>query len=470
MAERVSSIDTMSEQNERLLGFSDAVFAIAMTFLALELGDTPEDLGEPGGDSVDEFILERVSAYGVYFGTFLVVAFLWWRHHLIFRYIKRSSKSLVWLNVAMLALVAALPYPAQILGEASSSALALLVLLIPLILIGLLLWLQWELALKQRLTIPRLPSGTVKYVRSQLVNSPLTMGVAAALAAISLEIDSAFAYVMSLGMWPLLLVVSVVFSQIWPVPEQATEILVGDDDGDWSAAANVDEEEATRVRTVLARVRNGSDTDRLKVLTDGVVAIAVTILALQLKPPPASGVTNEAILANLSQVPWSNYLTTFLLISVFWMAHVRIFRRVLGADATLLWFNLFFLMFISFLPTAAALANGTNWQVPETIVIYMLSMFFTSMSLTVISVYASYGKKLAVPPGSEVEGVVLTIHSMSTMVAFLVAAGLVWVTQDTNWAQGVYVVLFMNGRFGRRLAVKIVAHRDRDPVSPGVAS
>jgi len=181
-----------------------------------------------------------------------------------------------------------------------------------------------------------------------------------------------------------------------------------------------------------------------------------------------SVITDETILASLRVVPWVNYLTTFLLISVFWMAHVRIFRRVLGADTILLWFNLFFLMFVSFLPTAAVLQNAR--EIPETVVIYMLSMFFTSMSLTVISVYASYGKKLAVPPGSEVEGVVLTIHSMSTMVAFLVAAGLVWVTQDINWALGCYVVLFINGRFGRRLAVKIVAYRDRDPVSPGVAS
>jgi uncharacterized membrane protein len=469
MAERVSSIDTMSEQNERLLGFSDAVFAIAMTFLALELGDTPESLGEPGGDSVEEFIRDRVSAYGVYFGTFLVVAFLWWRHHLIFRYIKRSSKGLVWLNVAMLALVALLPYPAQLLGESESgSALALFVLLVPLILIGLLLWLQWELALKQQLTIPTLPSGTIKYVRSQLMNSPLAMGVAAALAAISWKTGSDLAYGMSLGMWPVLIVVAMVWRQIWPVPEQATEIAVDNVDGEWSAAADVDEEEAKRVRTVLARVRNGSDTDRLKVLTDGVVAIAVTILALQLRPPAVSVITDETILASLKVVPWVNYLTTFLLISVFWMAHVRIFRRVLGADTILLWFNLFFLMFVSFLPTAAVLQNAK--EVPETVVIYWLSMFFTSVSLIAISVYATYGKKLAVAAASEVDSVALIIRSVSLAGAFLGVAGLVWVTQTTSWALAVYIVLFINGRFGRRIAVKVVAHRHRDPVSPGVAS
>jgi uncharacterized membrane protein len=294
------------------------------------------------------------------------------------------------------------------------------------------------------------------------------MGVAAALAAISWKTGSGLAYGMSLGMWPVLIVVAMVWRQIWPVPEQATEIAVDNVDGEWSAAADVDEEEAKRVRTVLARVRNGSDTDRLKVLTDGVVAIAVTILALQLRPPAVSVITDETILASLKVVPWVNYLTTFLLISVFWMAHVRIFRRVLGADTILLWFNLFFLMFVSFLPTAAVLQNAK--EVPETVVIYWLSMFFTSVSLIAISVYATYGKKLAVAAASEVDSVALIIRSVSLAGAFLGVAGLVWVTQTTSWALAVYIVLFINGRFGRRIAVKVVAHRHRDPVSPGVAS
>ncbi|MFT6564375.1 MAG: putative membrane protein [Actinomycetes bacterium] len=181
-----------------------------------------------------------------------------------------------------------------------------------------------------------------------------------------------------------------------------------------------------------------------------------------------SVITDETILASLKVVPWVNYLTTFLLISVFWMAHVRIFRRVLGADTILLWFNLFFLMFVSFLPTAAVLQNAK--EVPETVVIYWLSMFFTAVSLTAISVYATYGKKLAVAAASEVDSVVVIIRSVSLAGAFLGVAGLVWVTQGLWSPLAVYIVLFINGRFGRRIAVKVVAHRHRDPVSPGVAS
>ena len=467
MAEQVSSVDTTSEQNERLLGFADAVFAIAMTFLALDLGEVPENLGQAGGESVADYVAESTRAYGVYFGTFLVVAFLWWRHHLIFRYIKRSSKALVWLNVAMLSLVAALPYPAQLLGESDGSAVALLALLVPLILIGVLLWFQWELALRQRLTMPELPWGTVKYVRAQLVSSPATMALAAGLAALSMETDSLLVYRLALGMWVLLVVVAFVNRRIWPVPEQATEVVLDNSGGQWSSSAEIDEAEATRVRTVLTRIRNGSDTDRIKVLTDGVVAIAVTILALQLRPPTATGpITNEVILESLRDVPWSIYFTTFLLASVFWMAHVRIFTRVLGADTVLVWLNLFFLMFISFLPTTSALQASA--EVPETMVIYLGSMFFTSLSLSAISIYAMFGKRLSVVAADKDDGISSMIRSIVMAVAFLVVIVAVWVTQNIAWASAVYVVIVLNGRISRSLASRIVQRQQQEPISRGM--
>ena len=80
----LSSISTTNDETERLLGFSDAVFAIAMTFLALDLGAVPDDVGRPGGPTTVDFLHENIPDYVVYFGTFLVVGFLWWRHHLMF--------------------------------------------------------------------------------------------------------------------------------------------------------------------------------------------------------------------------------------------------------------------------------------------------------------------------------------------------------------------------------------------------
>ncbi len=110
-----------------------------MTFLALDLGAIPAEVGHPGGTSTLEYLHENIPDYGVYFGTFLVVGFLWWRHHLMFRFIKRSSGGLVWTNTLMLALVAMLPYPASVVSEAPGLGLALLMLLAPLTLIGLLM-------------------------------------------------------------------------------------------------------------------------------------------------------------------------------------------------------------------------------------------------------------------------------------------------------------------------------------------
>jgi hypothetical protein len=74
MAERISSVDTMSEQNERLLGFSDAVFAIAMTFLALDLGDTPESLGSLAG-------IRSRSSFGIGYPPMACTSERFWSSH-----------------------------------------------------------------------------------------------------------------------------------------------------------------------------------------------------------------------------------------------------------------------------------------------------------------------------------------------------------------------------------------------------
>ncbi len=454
MAEPISSISTTSEQNERLLGFADAVFAIAMTFLALDLGDIPENLGESGGPSAADYLADSVGAYGVYFATFLVVAFLWWRHHIIFRYIKKSSPLLVWLNIGMLALVAALPYPAQILGETRGSSLALLMLLAPLVLIGTLLWLQWVVALKQKLVIPNLPTGTRRYVHAQLLTSPVVMLVAAGLALAGWREDSSLAYRLAIGAWVMLVVVAAIARRIWPVPEQATEVMPADVAGDWVSSEEVDGEQNKRVRSILTRVRNGSDTDRLKVLTDGVVAIAVTILALQLRPPVETGViTNQDLLDNLASTPWAIYLTTFLLISLFWLAHVRIFKRVQGANTILVWLNLLFLMFVSFLPTPSVLQAKVSDS--ETTTFYLASMFLTSATLTAMSVYSLRGKTLPVIKADDFEATYGMVRSIIISTTFLTVAVLVWLTGSSLWAFAIYVVLILTGRVSQAVAKKI---------------
>ena len=80
--------------------------------------------------------------------------------------------------------------------------------------------------------------------------------------------------------------------------------------------------------------------DRLLTLADGVFAIALTLLAIELTlPEAAADLHGQALLSALLGV-WPkllSYLTSFTMIAVFWQAHHRLFLQVRRFDGVLLW-------------------------------------------------------------------------------------------------------------------------------------
>lgn len=106
---------------ERIRAFSDAVFAIAITLLALEI-TVPEDLPTAElGHALKEEALPSVAGYLL---SFVVVGALWISHHRLFRMAKVVDGPLLYVDLALMALVAALPFPTKIVTEYHSSAIA----------------------------------------------------------------------------------------------------------------------------------------------------------------------------------------------------------------------------------------------------------------------------------------------------------------------------------------------------------
>lgn len=98
---------------ERIIFFSDAVFAIAITLLALEIR-LPE--GASGGVTWAA-LLGLWPKYLSYFISFVTIGGYWVSHHRKFRLIQRYDSRLMWLNLLALAAVAFLPFPTALLGE-----------------------------------------------------------------------------------------------------------------------------------------------------------------------------------------------------------------------------------------------------------------------------------------------------------------------------------------------------------------
>ncbi|MGW7578040.1 TMEM175 family protein [Streptomyces sp. NPDC054765] len=105
---------------ERMRAFADAVFAIAITLLALEM-TVPEGLPSRELGHALEKALPTVAGYAL---SFIVVGALWLSHHRLFGMVKVLDGSLLYLDMAFLGIVAALPFPTKLISGYHGSAIA----------------------------------------------------------------------------------------------------------------------------------------------------------------------------------------------------------------------------------------------------------------------------------------------------------------------------------------------------------
>jgi uncharacterized membrane protein len=97
---------------------------------------------------------------------------------------------------------------------------------------------------------------------------------------------------------------------------------------------------------------------RLEAFSDGVLAIAITLLVLEIKVPHlvAPDDAQEALAALVSLAPkFLGYLLSFFFIAVFWVNHHRFFRLIERVDGRLLWLNILLLLALSFIPFPTAM-------------------------------------------------------------------------------------------------------------------
>ncbi len=116
--------------------------------------------------------------------------------------------------------------------------------------------------------------------------------------------------------------------------------------------------------------------ERLSTLADGVFAIVMTLLVLELSVPAVKGMANNADLLHKLGEMWPEFLIyalSFMILGVFWVIHHSVFSLVKMYDTTLVWLNIIFLMFVSLIPFSTAL-TGKNGFITVTAVIYGINM------------------------------------------------------------------------------------------------
>ena len=133
---------------------------------------------------------------------------------------------------------------------------------------------------------------------------------------------------------------------------------------------------------------------RIETLTDGVFAIAMTVLVLDLKMPEGAGGLGTRLWVLWPKL--ASYVLSFVMLGVLWIGHHYQLNHMRRTTRGLIWLNLWFLLATTFLPFGAAVL-GAEYQDPWAVALYAGTVIFAGLALLAHWSYAARRPELLAP-------------------------------------------------------------------------
>jgi uncharacterized membrane protein len=135
-----------------------------------------------------------------------------------------------------------------------------------------------------------------------------------------------------------------------------------------------------------AREQRNADPGRLLAFSDGVFAIIITILVLEMKVPDLG--SGESLRESLTGIrpTFVAFIISFLLVGMYWVGHRSSFAQVRYIDRNSIWLNLLFLLAVSIVPFAAAVL-GEYQSEPTALHLYGLVLIAVTLLRIAIDSY-----------------------------------------------------------------------------------
>jgi uncharacterized membrane protein len=174
---------------------------------------------------------------------------------------------------------------------------------------------------------------------------------------------------------------------------------------------------------------------RLEAFSDGVIAILITIMVLELKVP------HEADLAALRPlVPvFLSYILSFIYLAIYWNNHHHLFQAVRHVNGNVLWANLHLLFWLSLLPFVTGWAGENNFAaLPVAFygaVLLLAAVAYFILTRTLIA-YQGKDSTLATALGRDLKGQVsVVIYAVAILLSFINTwlASLLYVLVAAMW-------------------------------------
>ena len=179
--------------------------------------------------------------------------------------------------------------------------------------------------------------------------------------------------------------------------------------------------------------------DRLAAFSDGVIAIIITIMVLELKLPDDGGVNALAAVAP----SFASYVISFIYLAIYWNNHHHMLHTVTRVDGLILWANAHLLFWLSLIPAATGWL-GHNFPAPVPTAVYGVSLLMPAIAYFLLeksiihrqgahSVLAqAVGKDIKgkISPVLYLSGIVLAFYQPWASIALYILVAIMWLVPD----------------------------------------
>jgi uncharacterized membrane protein len=175
--------------------------------------------------------------------------------------------------------------------------------------------------------------------------------------------------------------------------------------------------------------------ERLLALSDGVVAIALTLLVLQLRVPSAAQVTDPASATELATQlgrgadQLVSYVISYYVIAQFWLVHHRVFRHIAGQREGLAWWNFAFLLTITLMPFTSALLGAYSGN-PLAVDIFGLNLLLANLATQATLVFGRR-QGLLTSQTTALDARAARVRSGASILVIALSIGVAWVSTGT---------------------------------------
>jgi uncharacterized membrane protein len=162
---------------------------------------------------------------------------------------------------------------------------------------------------------------------------------------------------------------------------------------------------------------------RLEAFSDGVIAIIITIMVLEVRAPP--GGDWSALRVVVPSLLW--YVLSFVFIGIYWNNHHHVLQATESINGAVLWANLHLLFWLSLIPFVTSwMGEHHNAAVPTAVygtVMLLCGIAYTILVRTILAAHRGKNCHLAAAIGSDLKGKIsLGLYAAAIALAFALPA------------------------------------------------